>query len=85
MRRWRGGDRRRRGGDIITGTTTTMDTDGATIAAVTTPRGEGEGEEGAVASSGRRSRVCVDFGHRRGRLRCQHRPSSTSAIVVTVG
>ncbi len=44
----------------------------------------GEGEEGAVALSGGRSRACVDFGHRRGRLRRRHGPSSTSAIVVAV-
>ena len=80
-----GGRPTEEGGDIVAGTTTTMDTNAATIAAVTTPRGEGEGEEGAVASSGGRLRVCVDFGHRRGRLRRRHRPSSTSAIVATVG
>ena len=34
------------------GTLTTMDTNVAIIAAGTTPRGEGEGEEGAVALSG---------------------------------
>ncbi len=55
-------------GHIIAVTTTTMDTNAATIAVGTTPRGEGEGEEGVVASLGGRSRVCIDFG--RGRLRC---------------
>ena len=39
---------------------------------------------GAVALSGGRSRACVDFGHRRGRLRRQHWQSSKSAIVTTV-
>jgi hypothetical protein len=72
------------GRHIIAGTTTTMDTDAATIAAGTTPQWDGEGEEGVVASSGRRSRACVDFGHRRGRLLRRHRPSSTSAIVAAV-
>ena len=72
------------GGHIIAGMTKTMDTDAATIAVGTTPRGEGEGEEGAVASSGGRSRACVDFGHSRGRVPRQHRPSSTSAIVAAV-
>jgi hypothetical protein len=61
---------------------TTMDIDAATIAAGTTPRGEGE--EGVVASSGGRLSVCVDFGHRHGSLRLRHRPSSTSAIVTAV-
>jgi hypothetical protein len=61
-----------------------MDTDAATIAAGTTPQGEGEGEEGVVASSGGRSKTFVDFGHRRGRLHRRHRPSSTSAIVTVV-
>ena len=51
------------GGEVIAGTTTTMDTKAAIIAAGTTLRGEGEGEEGAVASSGGRSRACVDFVH----------------------
>ena len=55
------------GGHLITGTTTMMDTDVATIAAGTTPRGEGE--EGAVVLSGGQSRACVDFGHRHGHLR----------------
>ena len=82
----RNNDNAEEGRHIIAGTTTTIDTDAATIAAGTTPWGEGEGEEGAVASSDGRSR-CVDFGHRRGRLRrrhrlsCRHRPSLTSAIV----
>ena len=71
-------------GDIIAGTTTTMDTNAATIVARTTPRGEGEGEDGAVASSGGQLRACVDFGHRRGRLRRRHRQSSTSAIVTAI-
>jgi hypothetical protein len=70
------------GGHIIARTMTTMDIDAATIAAGTTPRGEGE--EGAVASSGGQLSACVDFGHRRGRLRRRHRPSSTSAIVTAV-
>jgi hypothetical protein len=61
---------------------TTMDIDAATIATGTTPRGEGE--EGGVASSGGRLSVCIDFGHRRGRLCCRHRLSSTSAIVAAV-
>ena len=43
-----------------------------------------EGEEGAVVSSGGRSRACVDFGHRRGRLRRQHRQKSTLAIASKV-
>ena len=72
------------GGHIIAGTMTTMDTDTATIGAGTTPRGEGEREEGVVALSGGRSRACVDFGHCRGRLRCRHWPSSMSAIVAAV-
>jgi hypothetical protein len=59
-------------GHIIAGTMTTMDTDAATIAVGTTPRGE----KGAVASSGGRSRVCVNFG--------QPSLSSTSAIVAAV-
>ena len=78
-----GGRPTEEGGDIIAGTTTTMDTDAATITAGT-PRGEGgEGgeEEGALASSGRRSRACVNFGHRRGR---RHQSLSTSAIVAAV-
>ena len=49
-----------------------MDTDAATIAVGTTPRGG----KGAVASLGGRSRVCVDFS--------QPSPSSTSAIVAVV-
>jgi hypothetical protein len=60
------------GGHIIARTTTTMDTDAATIAVGTTLRGE----KGAVASSGGRLRVCVNFG--------QPSPSSTSAIVTAV-
>jgi hypothetical protein len=56
------------GGHIIAGTTTTMDTYAATITVGTTPRGEGEEGAVAVASSGGRSRACVDFGHRRGGL-----------------
>ena len=60
------------GGHIIAGTMTTMDTDAATIAVGTTPRGE----KGAVASSGGRSRVCVNFG--------EPSPSSTLAIVAAV-
>ena len=70
------------GGHIIARTTTTMDIDAATIAAGTTPRGEGEEE--AVASSVGRLSACVDFGHRHGSLRRRHRPSSTSAIVAAV-
>ena len=48
--------------------TMTMDTDMVTIVAGMTPRGEEEGEEGAVASSGGRLRACANFGHRRGHL-----------------
>ncbi len=87
----RNNDDAEEGGHIIAGTKTTMDTDAATIAVGTTPRGE----KGAVASSGGRSRVCVNFGqpsprgrrlvgHRRGRLSYRHRPSLTSAIVAAV-
>ncbi len=79
-----GGRTTEEGGDIIAGTTTTMDTNAATIAEGTIPLGEGEREEEAVVSSGGRSRACIDFGHRRGRLRRRHRPSSTSAIVTAV-
>jgi hypothetical protein len=78
----RNDDHAEEGGHIIARTMTTMDIDAATIAAGTTPRGEGE--EGAVASSGGQLSACVDFGHRRGRLRRRHRPSSTSAIVTAV-
>jgi hypothetical protein len=70
------------GGHIIVRTTTTMDIDAATITAGTTP--QGEGEEGAVALSGGRLSACVEFGHRRGRLRRRHRPSLTSAIAAAV-
>ena len=41
-------------------------------------------DEGAVALSGGRSRACVDFGHRRGRLSCRLWPSLMSAIVAAV-
>ena len=61
-----------------------MDIDAATIAVGTTPRGEGEGEEGVVASPGGQSRVCADFGHHCVRLCCRHQQSSMSAIVVAV-
>ena len=72
------------GGHIIARTTTTIDIDAATIAAGTTPRGEGEEGAVALASSDGQLSACVDFGHRRGSLRRRHRPSSTSAIVAAV-
>ena len=68
----RNDDDAEKGGHIIAGTTTTMDTDAATIAVGTTPWGE----KGAVALSGGQSRVCVDFG--------QPFPSSTLYIVAAV-
>ena len=80
----RNDDNAEEGGHIITRTTTTMDIDAATIATGKTPRGEGEGEEGAVALSGGQLSACVDFSHRCGRLRRRHWPSSTSAIVAAV-
>ena len=56
----------------------------STSTILTTPRGEKE--EGAMVSSGGRSRACIDVvhcrghrlvGHHRGCLSCQHRPSSS--------
>ena len=79
-----GGRTTEEGKDIIAGTATTVDTNAATIAAGTIPRGEGEREEEAVVSSGGRSRACVNLGHRRSRLCRRHRPSLTSAIVMVV-
>jgi hypothetical protein len=67
------------GGDIIAGMTMTMDANAAIIAA-----GMMLQREEAVALSGGRSRACINVGHRRGRLRLRHWPSSTSAIVAAV-
>ena len=93
-----GNDNVEEGGHIIAGTTTTMDTDSATIAVGMTPQG-GEGGDGVIGRaiegvrrlwpaisvvdvSHRCGRQLV--GHRCGHLSYRHRPSLTSAIVAAV-